>query len=219
MSEGAIKVEGLSKLFVGGMLQRHLRLSCWLVGTFTILSSTTLLRLFVTRGNMVYQLSLIAGLGLWLCFIVPWSSRIILTRRMGNIVALAFSSSYALGNFLLARYSIAHFIRVKGDLAIFLQSLWWTLHGLPLFNTIDGTSHLGVHSAFILFALVPIYGLWKSPLVLVLVQALALGSAAYIFFRIARQRLDDFSALLLLLVFLLFPAYQYDFGDFYYVSL
>jgi uncharacterized membrane protein len=158
-------------------------------------------------------------MGLWVRFISPRLVRVVLSKRQANVLALLFVGGYSLVSFLIARYSIVHFIRVKGDFGVFLQSLWWTQHGIPLFNTMDGTSHLGIHSSFILFALVPLYSLWPSPLMLITIQYGSLGLAGFLFFCIARKHIDVVSSLILLLVFLLFPAYQYNFGDFYESSL
>jgi uncharacterized membrane protein len=212
-------IAGRLESFGPGFSNKEIQLYCALFGAVAIISSSFALNLLATSTNKAYETSLVIALCLWIGFVVVRLDKVLVTRRRGNILALVFVTTYALSNFILARYSISHFIRVKGDLGVFVQSLWWTLRGTPLFNTMDGTSHLGVHSSFALLLIAPLYAIWKSPVLLTLIQAVALASSGFLLFRITRRRLDDLSALLLLLVFLLSPGLQYGFGDFYESSL
>ena len=220
MNEGATTVEdSIVHSRIRGLLLRNARLFVWLLASLILIFSSVSLGLWRTPRNKALVLFLIVGMGLWVRFISPRLARVVLSKRQANSLALLFAGGYSLASSLIARYSIVHFIRIKGDFGVFLQSLWWTQHGIPLFNTMDGTSHLGVHSSFILFAMVPLYSLWHSPLLLIAIQYASLGLAGILFFRIARKHVDVVSSLILLLVFLLFPAYQYNFGDFYESSL
>ncbi len=78
------------------------------------------------------------------------------------------------------------------DLGIYEQALWTTAHGRVFYEAPDfessGTgSFLQVHSAFVLYALVPLYALLPSPLTLFAVQAALVASAAYPLFLFARD--------------------------------
>jgi uncharacterized membrane protein len=64
--------------------------------------------------------------------------------------------------------------------ALYGQSFWTLLHGLPFANThetLDGTlgSHFGVHFSPTLLLLAPFYRLWPSPLLLLAFQSLAIA--------------------------------------------
>lgn len=64
--------------------------------------------------------------------------------------------------------------------ALYGQSFWTLLHGLPFANThetLDGTlgSHFGVHFSPTLLLLAPFYRLWPTPLVLLGFQSLAVA--------------------------------------------
>jgi uncharacterized membrane protein len=199
--------------------RRYPILLVWLFSSFAMLFSSWALGLWATRKVLLYEVALVMVLGLWVWQIVPKLSLHAISKRRASTIAIAVAAGYFALNFLLSSYSIMRPIRIKGDFGVFIQSLWWTLHGLPLFNTMDGTSHLGVHASFLLYALVPLYAVWSSPLMLVFVQAIALAAAGLVFFKIAQEHLDSYTSLLLLITFLLFPAYQYGFGDFYESSL
>ncbi len=191
----------------------------WGAGAAVILGSTLTLGLWASRRTALYEALVLVLFSLWLWQVLPRLSAVFWPRRAAPAVALLLTGGYMAADFLLARHAITHAVRIKGDFGIFIQGLWWSRHGLPLFNTLEGTSHLGVHSSFLLLTLVPLYALWPSPLLLALVQAVTLGLGGLVFYRIARRYLDPVASLCLLLVFLLYPAYQYDFGDFYESSL
>jgi uncharacterized membrane protein len=218
MNGATMKIDGFGNR-LGELFRKYAAYFIWMFGSAILLFSSVSLDLWRTPRNKAFVLCLIGGMGFWVRLISPRLVRVVLSKRQANCLALLFVAGYSLASFLIARYSIAHFIRIKGDFGVFLQSLWWTQHGIPLFNTLDGTSHLGVHSSFILFAMVPLYYVWHSPLSLIAIQYASLGAAGFLFFRMARRHVDEVSSLILLLVFLLFPASQYNFGDFYESSL
>ncbi|MGI0053633.1 MAG: DUF2079 domain-containing protein, partial [Thermoplasmata archaeon] len=69
------------------------------------------------------------------------------------------------------------------DMGIYQQALWSTAHGRSFFETADLEtggfgSFLEVHSAFVLFLLVPLYREFPGPLALFVVQSSAVGLAA-----------------------------------------
>jgi len=68
-------------------------------------------------------------------------------------------------------------------------------------------SRLAIHADFILLLLLPFYALWQDPRMLLIIQSLALASAAVPLYLIARQKTQDavFSSLIAA-AYLLFPA-------------
>jgi uncharacterized membrane protein len=129
-------------------------------------------------------------------------------------VLYAAVASYAL-LFVLA--AVVHFVIFKTarpDLGNMVQAIWSTLHGHFLESTtLTGrqASRLGVHVDPFLVLLVPLYWLWSSPLMLVVVQALAVSSGALPVFWLARKHLgSDRAGVHFALAYLLFPATQFN---------
>ena len=77
------------------------------------------------------------------------------------------------------------------DLGIYQQALWTSAHGKPFFEAADYEtggfgSFLQVHSAFILYALAPLYSTFPSPSTLFAVQAGVVGAAAVPLYALSR---------------------------------
>ena len=75
------------------------------------------------------------------------------------------------------------------DLSIFDYALWSTLHGRIYHVPFLGHSLASHHFMPTLAALLPAYGLWPSPNLLILVQAMAFAAAAILLWLLARRRL------------------------------
>src|SRR5258708_24562635 len=130
MSVIALKNDGLrNRRRIREMFLRNLRLLVWLLASMTLVVSTVALGLWKTPKNKALMLFLLAAMGLWIWLIAPRLVRVALTDRQANRLALLFAGGYSLACFLLARYSIVHFIRVKADLGVFIQRLSVTQHG------------------------------------------------------------------------------------------
>jgi uncharacterized membrane protein len=106
--------------------------------------------------------------------------------------------------FLLRRY----------DLGNFTQAVWSTAHGHLLRVTeVGGTevSRLGIHVDPILLFLVPLWWLWSSPVMLQVVQVVALGVGALPLFWIARKHLaSEREAALVAAAYLICPAVSWN---------
>jgi uncharacterized membrane protein len=99
------------------------------------------------------------------------------------------------------------------DLGIFVQSFWTTVNkGQLFYYTIElpanpSGSFLGTHFSPILFLVVPIYALFQSPVVLLILQSFVLALTALPLYWIAKRYLNDkLSSLGYAVVFLLYPA-------------
>jgi uncharacterized membrane protein len=99
------------------------------------------------------------------------------------------------------------------DLGNMVQAVWSTAHGDPLgITTLQGTQtvRLAAHVDPILAAFAPLWWLWPSPSMLLVVQAAAIALGAVPVFRLARKHLDsDRAALGFALAYLLYPATQW----------
>ena len=93
-----------------------------------------------------------------------------------------------------------------GDVYLFQQGLWTTLHGGGLFHVTDeGGSHFGTHLSPALFTLLPIYALWPSAAPLLITQSAALAAAAFPIHSLVRRSFPQGEALALTTGFLLLP--------------
>ena len=94
------------------------------------------------------------------------------------------------------------------DLAIDAQSTWNILHG-SIISSIHGIPFLGNHMRLILFLVAPIYAFFCSPLLLLYLQTFALGTAAWGIYLIAKHELPERWAVILGLVYLVYPPLIY----------
>ena len=77
------------------------------------------------------------------------------------------------------------------DLGLYQQALWSTAHGRAFYEAPDWEtggfgSFLQVHGAFVLYAIVPVYQVFPTPLTLFVIQSVVLGAAAVPIFGLAR---------------------------------
>jgi uncharacterized membrane protein len=126
--------------------------------------------------------------------------------------------------------AVVHYVVFKEarfDLGNMVQSIWSTLHGHFLEAT---TAHghqrdrLGFHVDPFLVLLAPLFWIWSSPVLLLVVQVLAVASGALPVFWLARKHLDSpRAAAHFAFAYLLYPATQFNaftIGDgFHSVSL
>src|SRR6185503_7204019 len=113
------------------------------------------------------------------------------------------------------------------DLGNMVQAIWNTQHG-HLLETTSASGHqgdrLGFHVDPFLLLFVPLFWVWSSPLLLLVVQVLAVTSGVFPVFWLARKHLDSSRAAAHFAVaYLLYPATQFNaftIGDgFHSVSL
>lgn len=96
------------------------------------------------------------------------------------------------------------------DLAIINQTFWNTVHGsLVVENIGSATIFNGGHVFIIIIVLSPIYYLFQSPLTLLVLQTIALGSGALPLYLIADKLLNGRCALVISLSYLIYPALSY----------
>ena len=97
------------------------------------------------------------------------------------------------------------------DLSIFDQAAWLISRGHSPFVTVRGLPLLADHFSLILYPLAPLYWLWPSAKMLLVVQNLALALGALPLYALARKRLGSAPwALLLAAAYLLLPALEWS---------
>lgn len=96
------------------------------------------------------------------------------------------------------------------DVGIFDQGVWLLSRFEEPFVTVRGLHLFGDHSSFILLLVAPLYRLFSSAVVLLVLQSLALGFGAVLVFLIGREKLrHEVLAAGMGLVYLLQPALQW----------
>lgn len=131
---------------------------------------------------------------------------------MNRALALAVSA-FAAGFGALAVLRHRSFATGRFDLGNMVQAVWSTANGDPLAVTNlagDQTTRLASHFDPILVLLAPLWLLWPSPELLLVVQAVALALGALPVYWLAHKHLEsECAGLGFALAYLLFPATQW----------
>jgi uncharacterized membrane protein len=121
---------------------------------------------------------------------------------------------------LLAGAAVLHYLVFRtphSDLGNMAQAVWSTAHGHFLGMTAASghdITRLGVHVEPFLALLVPLWWLWGSPMMLVVVQAVVVSTGAIPVYWLARKHLrSERAAVHFALAYLLFPATQFNAFD------
>ncbi|HEY2371490.1 MAG TPA: DUF2079 domain-containing protein [Gaiellaceae bacterium] len=130
-------------------------------------------------------------------------------------IVYATATAYAL---LFVFAAGAHWFAYQAgltDLGSMAQALWSSAHGHLLhFTSQDGKTagiRLGSHVDPILLAFVPLWWIWSSPLMLLVVQAIAVSAGALPVFWLGRKHLaSERAAMFFAFAYLLYPATQFN---------
>jgi uncharacterized membrane protein len=118
--------------------------------------------------------------------------------------------AYAAGFAALSVLRHEAFFTGRFDLGNMVQAVWSTAHGQPLRMTGlhgDQISRLGAHVDPILVLFAPLWWIWPSPNMLLVVQAIAVGLGGLPVYRLASKHLESARAGLgFALAYLLYPA-------------
>jgi uncharacterized membrane protein len=122
-------------------------------------------------------------------------------------------TAYAAGFGVLAALEHRAFETGRFDVGNMVQAVWSTAHGDPLDVTElsgDQISRLGAHVDPLLAAFAPLWWVWPSPTMLLVVQAAAIALGALPVFWLARKHLgSERIAALFALAYLLYPPVQW----------
>jgi uncharacterized membrane protein len=134
------------------------------------------------------------------------------------------AATYAVGFSSLSVLRHRAFSTGRFDLGNMVQAVWASAHGHPLAVTDlrgDQVSRLGAHVDPILVLFAPLWWVWPSPNMLLVVQAAAIAAGAFPVFWLAAKHLgSDRAALGFALAYLLYPALQWmTLSEFHPVAL
>ena len=136
--------------------------------------------------------------------------RRILVLPSTRVLLASAIAAYAAGFAALSALRHEAFFTGRFDLGNMVQAVWSTAHGRPLRMTDlhgDQISRLAAHVDPILVAFAPLWWLWPSPQMLLVVQACAVAVGAIPVFLLARKHLASSRAGLGFgLAYLLYPA-------------
>ena len=120
---------------------------------------------------------------------------------------------FAAGFGTLAALEHRAFETGRFDLGNMVQAVWSTAHGRPLEVTElggDQITRLGAHVDPILVAFAPLWWVWPSPTMLLVVQAIVVPLGALPFFWLGRKHLgSDWAGVFGALAYLAYPAVQW----------
>jgi uncharacterized membrane protein len=126
------------------------------------------------------------------------------------VLLAAGITAYAAGFAALSALRHEAFVTGRFDLGNMVQAVWSTAHGHPLRMTDlhgDQISRLAAHFDPILVLFAPLWWIWPSPNLLLVVQAVVVALGAFPVFLLARKHLGSARAALgFALAYLLYPA-------------
>jgi uncharacterized membrane protein len=148
----------------------------------------------------------------------PQQAETTVSRRRAGVsaraVAYGATALYALVFACAAAAWHLAYQTARFDLGNMTQAVWSAAHGHLLeVTTLGGrqTVRLGVHADSFLALLAPLWRIWPSPVMLLVLQALAVSSGALPVFWLARKHLpSERAAAQFALAYLVFPATQWN---------
>jgi uncharacterized membrane protein len=146
----------------------------------------------------------------------------VVRRFAPSVVVLGGAAAYAA---FTARYSIQHHQRLGSlafDLGIYDNLMFNALHGYffrsPVLLGPDGGNYIAGHAEFIMVAYVPFYALWPRAEMLLVMQSVLFGFAAFPLYKFARTQVPPWTAVVVALAYLLYaPLHGPNFYDFHWL--
>jgi uncharacterized membrane protein len=171
---------------------------------------------------LIFLVSLAAGAVAYILARQCGAARFAISKRSANAIFLLLVLLYTLVFGTLSILQQVSFYGTGFDLAQYDQLIWNSLHGRLLENSLipDASFYLGKSFSPILLALVPLYAVWANPLVLVTLQTLAIVATAFPLYWLARERIGNSLALVVIAAFFLSPVVQFlNMTQFYEITL
>lgn len=201
----------------------------YLAGTAVLTVAAEFLPLPAAWRHIAYLLGrpptillVVAGLTVAACLADPARDlrREPLTRWAGSCPVWGWAAGYAVVLSVVSIRKHGWLDSYGCDLGIFENVLWNTLQGDVLYSSILGRHFFGEHVSPILLLLVPAYGIWQDPRLLLIVQSAAIGLGAVPLYWIAVRRLGRPAALSFVLVYLTYkPILRANLFDFHEIAL
>lgn len=136
-------------------------------------------------------------------------------QRRRSVLALSLLVAATLFYTAVNLHRLGEFRSLEWDLSIFGQGTYLLSRGETPFVSIRGLHLFGDHASYVQLLLAPAFWLWRDVRALVVVQSLALFGCGLLLWREARERLEPVLALLVLAAFLLHPATQWSWLEYY----
>jgi uncharacterized membrane protein len=130
-------------------------------------------------------------------------------ERFADKAVLALTALYIIFFSVVGALRYKYFDFGDYDFAIYAQVLWNLLRGTT-FSSILGLSYLAGHTGLILFFIIPFYFVIKTPVLLLIIQTIAVASGGYILHRFAAKILNKTWAFILFLLYLMYPPVIYS---------
>ena len=125
-----------------------------------------------------------------------------MNKRKENLILFAMIGCYFVIMIVLVLVKYFNFNYNAIDLAIFNNVLFNSVKGNLFFSSIQNNLYFADHFAPILFLIMPDYWIFKSPVLLLTLQTLMIGLAAWPLYLIARDKLKFNWAILVAGLFL-----------------
>jgi uncharacterized membrane protein len=130
-------------------------------------------------------ISCFAGLGVWVLASQTASARLLLaldrldaqSATMHRLAAWSLGGLFA-GFLIYLRVRQYYELQTRWDMAVEMNVTWHMVHGPWFFNSFDNRSHLGQHFSPVFALLGVAYAVVEHPLMLLVIQSLALGLGA-----------------------------------------
>ncbi len=126
-------------------------------------------------------------------------------QKYADRLVWVFISAYVIIFTCLCFMKYRSFHYYDWDLASDAVVYWNSIHGKMLYYPFLGGNIFGAHIYLIAFLVMPLYAVFQTPLLLLFLQSLFLGTAAYPLYLIARSRLGKSFALAIAAAYLLYP--------------
>ena len=117
---------------------------------------------------------------------------------------------------ILLSYKFFHFGYYDWDLALFAQAMWGLCHGSSYVSLFDANIFSN-HANLIAYVILPVYLIFQHPLTLVFLKVISYVTAAFILYKLAKDKLSPKVAFLILWLYLTYTPnifgllYEFDF--------
>ena len=109
---------------------------------------------------------------------------------------------------LVLTYKYTHFGFYDWDMTLCAHALWNFANG-HWYSSIYGANPFVDHGYYIALLLVPFYKIFSSPIFLLFLKSFSFGAGSFLIYRIAVTKLPSWAALIIQVMFLIFPANIY----------
>jgi len=141
---------------------------------------------FPPVGTVVF-FSILFLISLFFSYFLNKEKFLLLVESRARLWLLLSGSFYAVFWIIFTVFWLDNFLFLGQNLILFSQSLWSTMNaGMPLYNSIEGVLHFGIHNSPILLFFAPLYQIWPDPQALLFIRAVCLSLSIFPLYLIMR---------------------------------